>query len=98
MLPVFVLGVRQYTEHRQAADRLDRLREDAENIVHETISGKLTQQDIERKSYSLQAQIYDHRRRNPFIFDWIYERLKIKDEERMNKVAEDLVREFIQKP
>ena len=98
LLPVFVLGLRQHGEHKQAADRLHRLREDADTIVYETINGKLTPQDIERKSYSLQAHIYDHRRRNPSVFDWLYNRMKTKDEQLMNKVAEDLVQQFIQKP
>jgi len=96
--PIIILGVRQYIEHNETAARLDRLRIEAENILQEAIDKKLSQQDIEKASYSLQAQIYDNRRRSPFIFDWIYARSKSKDEKLMNVVAEDLVQQFIQKP
>lgn len=98
LTPAFVLGLRQYTEHNEAATRLDRLRENAEILVQQTITKKLTQQDLERESYSLQNQIYDNRRRSPLIFDWLYSRLRREDEEQMNKGAESLVQELIQNP
>jgi hypothetical protein len=98
LFPAFVFGLRQYTEHNDAAVRLDRLRENAENLVQEIIAGRFTPQDLERESYSLQTQIYDNRRRSPLIFDWVYSRLRRKDEEQMNKGAESLVQELTQKP
>ena len=98
LTPAFVLGLRQYTEHNEAATSLDRLRENADTLVQRVINKKLTQQDIEIESYSLQAQIYDNRRRSPLIFDWIYSILRRKDEEQMNKGAESLVQELTQIP
>lgn len=98
LIPAFVFGLRQYTEHNEAATRLDRLRENAEVLVQEVISGRYTPQDLERESYSLQTQIYDNRRRSPLIMDWLYSRLRNKDEEQMNKVAESLVQQLTQNP
>ena len=98
LIPAFVFGLRQYTEHNEAATRLDRLRENAEILVHDVISGKYTPQDLERESYNLQTQIYDNRRRSPLILDWLYSRLKDKDEEKMNKGAEFLVQQLTQNP
>jgi Flp pilus assembly protein TadB len=98
LIPAFVFGLRQYTEHNEAATRLDRLRENAEVLVQEVISGRYTPQDLERESYSLQTQIYDNRRRSPLILDWLYLRLRNKDEEQMNKGAESLVQELTQNP
>jgi len=98
LVPAFVLGLRQYTEHNDAADRLDRLRENAEILLQNTISKKLSQQDLERESYGLQTQIYDNRRRSPLIFDWLYSRLKREHEEQMNKGAETLVQELATRP
>lgn len=98
LTPAFVFGLRQYTEHNEAAVRLDRLRENAEVLVQELINGRYTPQDLERESYSLQTQIYDNRRRSPLILDWLYSRLRSEDEEKMNKGAESLVRELIQSP
>ncbi len=98
LTPAFVFGLRQYTEHNEAAVRLDRLRENAEVLVQEIINGRYTPQDLERESYSLQTQIFDNRRRSPLILDWLYSRLRSKDEEKMNKGAESLVQELIQNP
>lgn len=98
LTPAFVFGLRQYIEHNEAANRLDRLRENAEALLQEVISGRFTPQDLERESYSLQAQIYDNRRRSPLIFDWLYSRLRRKDEEQMNKGAEALIQELNQSP
>lgn len=98
LIPAFVLGLRQHTEHNEAANRLDRLRENAEILVQKVINKKLTPQDLELESYSFQTQIYDNRRCSPLIFDWLYSRLRNKDEEQMNKGAESLVQELLQNP
>lgn len=98
LMPAFVLGLRQYNEHNEAATRLDRLRENAEILVQKTVNKKLTQQDLEMESYSFQTQIYDNRRRSPLIFDWLYSRLRDRDEEQMNKGAESLIEELVQNP
>lgn len=98
LIPAFVFGLRQYNEHNEAATRLDRLRENAEVLVQEVISGRYTPQDFERESYSLQTQIYENRRRSPLILDWLYSQLRNKDEEQMNKGAESLVQELTQNP
>lgn len=98
LMPAFVLGLRQYAEHNEAANRLDRLRENAEILVQKAVSKKLTQQDLEMESYSFQTQIYDNRRHSPLIFDWLYSRLRSKDEEQMNKGAESIVLELLHNP
>jgi SMODS-associating 4TM effector domain len=98
LLPALVFGLRQYIENRDAAIKLDRLRENAEILIREAIAGKHTQQELENRSYDLQAQIYENRRRNPLIFDWIYSRLKNKDEESMNESAEYWVEQLTKTP
>jgi hypothetical protein len=98
LLPIFLLGLRQYKEHNDAANRLDRLRERAETIIEDTLAKRVTPQDVEKASYSLQSQIYDNRRRSPLIFEWIYNRLKSDDEDLMNINAEALVQKFIHNP
>lgn len=98
LLPAFVFGIRQYIEHQEAADRLDRLREDSESLVQEVISGRYTSHDLEQKSYSLQTQIYDNRLRSPLILDWLYSQLRDENEEKMNRGAEVLVQSLTQHP
>lgn len=96
LTPTFVFGLRQYTENKEAASKLDRLREAAESIWDTVINNRITPQDLEKESYVLQTQIYDNRRRNPLIPDWIYSQLKRKIEEQMNKGAEVLISEIQQ--
>lgn len=98
LTPAFFFGLRQYNEHNEAAAKLDKLRENAEALVQQLISRRYTPLDIERESYSLQAQIYDNRRLSPLILDWLYSRLRNKDEEMMNKGAEFLVQDLLQNP
>jgi SMODS-associating 4TM effector domain len=98
LVPAFVSGLRQCVENGEAATKLDKLKENAEILVRETISGKSIPQDLESQSSDLQGQIYYNRRHSPLIFNWIYSRLKSKDEEKMNKGAEYWVQELTKTP
>jgi hypothetical protein len=98
LIPTVVLGIRQYIEHTEAAARLDRLRERSEELCSQAIRGRLTLQEVTEESYKLQNEIYDNRRRNPMIFNWIYRRLRRQQEEQMNRGAEELVEEALRTP
>jgi hypothetical protein len=92
LLPVFVLGLRQSIEQKEAADRLDALRRHAERIWGELLSGASAER-MTALSRELQDDIFDHRRRNPLIFDWIYNLLRNHQEEQMNRAASELIEE-----
>ena len=96
LLPVSFLGIRQYKEQREAADRLDALRGHAERLWREALGG-VDYETLARQSRELQDELYDHRRRNPLIFDWIYARLRSRQEEQMNRAADELVAEACRK-
>jgi hypothetical protein len=98
LIPAVVLGIRQYIEHTEAAIRLDRLKERSVELWNQAIKGRLTPQEVTEESYKLQNEIYDNRRRNPLIFNWIYSRLRRQQEEQMNRGAEDLVEEALRNP
>lgn len=98
LLPAIIFALRQYIDNKQAANRLDNLREHSENIWQQVINRRITPQELERESYILQNQIYDNRRLSPLIFDWLYSRLKQQNEEQMNKGAEVLIKELLQTP
>jgi hypothetical protein len=98
LIPAVVLGIRQYIEHTEAAIRLDRLKERSVELWNQAIRGRLTPQEVTEESYKLQNEIYDNRRRNPLIFNWIYSRLRRQQEEQMNRGAEDLVEEALRNP
>jgi hypothetical protein len=92
-LPVFVIGIRQFTEQRQAATRLDDLKKHSERLWREALSGQVGPDELARRSRTLQDEIFDQRRRNPLIFDWVYRRLRDEQEELMNRCAGDLLQE-----
>ena len=92
LLPVFMLGLRQSIEQRDAADRLDALRRHAEKMWSDILASA-SDDKITQESRELQDEIFDHRRRNPLIFDWIYSLLRNRQEEQMNRAAADLIEE-----
>jgi len=98
LIPAVVLGIRQYIEHTEAAARLDRLKERSLELWNEAIKGRLNPQEVTEESYKLQNEIYDNRRRNPLIFNWIYSHLRRQQEEQMNRGAEELVEEALRNP
>lgn len=86
----YVFSYRQMIEHGDAADRLDKLKELSEKIWAEAISGK-DSGTLKLKCRTLQDQIFDHRRKNPPIFDFLFQWFRDGNEALMNKGAEALV-------
>jgi hypothetical protein len=92
LLPVFVFGIRQLREQRDAAARVDQLRAHAESLWANALTGH-SADALAKASRDLQDEIYSHRRSSPLIFDSLYQRLKRGHEQEMNIGAESLVRE-----
>jgi hypothetical protein len=92
MTSAYVLAHRQITEHREAAERLDKLKEHSDKLFAEAIGGASTS-DIKAKSRILQDEIFDGRKRNPPIFDFIFKMLRPQSEPEMNRGAEALVKD-----
>jgi len=92
LVPVFMLGLRQSIEQRDSADRLDALRRHAEKMWAEILAGA-PEDRLTHESRELQDEIHDNRRRNPLIFDWMYNLLRTGQEAQMNRAAEDLIEE-----
>ncbi|MNR26932.1 hypothetical protein D3C85_1441760 [compost metagenome] len=92
----YVFGYRQMMEHSDAADRLDKLKEFSEKIW----SDALTDMDVAKlriKCRALQDQIFDHRKKNSPIFDFLFRLFRDGNEKLMNKGAETLVSEHFQR-
>jgi hypothetical protein len=86
----YAMGYRQITEHREAADRLDKLKEHAEKLWEEALQDA-TVQTLKVKLRNLQDEIFDGRKRNPLIFDFIFKRFRSEHELAMNVGADALV-------
>lgn len=89
----YVFGYRQMMEHGDAADRLDKLKELSEKIWSDAVAGK-DAAALKLKCRTLQDQIFDHRKKNPPIFDFLFRWFRDGNEVLMNKGAETLVSEL----
>ena len=90
LMPAVILGVRQWTEHSEAATRLDKLKEHAERLWADAFN-HLNSTELLSKSRALQDEIFESRKRSPLVFDWIFRRLRNEYEAQMNHGAQELV-------
>ncbi len=90
MTPVMIWALRERNRHAATCELLDRLNEDVKKLIDKSVAGA-TEQEISMRSRELQDAIYNHRVSSPLIFDWIYNRLRGRMEERMNAGARELV-------
>jgi hypothetical protein len=65
----------QWLENREAAGRLDNLRACAEKFWNRALSGS-SDQTLEEESRALQGEIFDGRKRNPPVFDFLFKILR----------------------
>lgn len=92
LAPALVLGIRQFTEHMDAAARLDKLKEHAERLWNDALSGKAAS-TMTTAARGLQDEILESRRRSPLVFDGIFKRLRRDYETQMNHGAAELAAE-----
>lgn len=90
--PVLLLGIRQFAEQTEAANRLDKLRAHAESLWSDSCNG-VARAKVTNRSRALQDEIFENRKRSPLVFDWIFRRLRNDYEVQMNHGAEDLAAE-----
>ena len=93
----YFVGYRQWVEHTEAADRLDKLKDTTEKIWAEAIKGA-DAKTLKQKCRTLQDQIYDHRKKSPPVFDFIFKWFKKGSEHITGKVAAELVAEVKARP
>ncbi|MBN1145610.1 MAG: hypothetical protein JXA78_00030 [Anaerolineales bacterium] len=71
ILPVMVMGLKHARHHTKAADRLDDLRECADDLWEDAKKNS-NPSEITARSRQLQDQLYHHRSDNHPVFDWFY--------------------------
>lgn len=92
LLPFLRLAFIQIREHRDAAVRLDKLKEDARELFDAACADP-NSVDLNSRARALQDEIFESRKRNPPLFDWIFHRLRPKFEVEMNFSAAQLIDE-----
>jgi hypothetical protein len=90
--PALLLGVRQFTEQMDASIRLDKLKEHAERLWADALSGK-DEAEMTARARGLQDEILENRRGGPLVLDAIYKRLQRSYEAQMNHGIAELVAE-----
>ena len=92
LFPAVLLGVRQFTEQTEAANRLDKLKDHAESLWSDSCNGTARSR-LTSRSRALQDEIFENRKRSPLVFDWIFRKLRNDYDAQMNHGAEDLAAE-----
>lgn len=93
LAPAVLLGIRQYSDQIEAATRLDKLKDHAEKLWNEAISGQKSPTYLTTAARGLQDEILDGRRRSPLVFDTIFKWLRRDYETQMNHGAAELIAE-----
>lgn len=91
--PFFQYCMKQYNDQRDAAKRLTELVAYSKNIWDNAFDAD--ERDLAECSRRLQDEIFEHRSKSPLILDIFYNRLRDKDEEIMNRTANSLVEEAL---
>jgi hypothetical protein len=96
LAPALLLGLRQFTEQMDAAARLDKLKEHAERLWYDALSG-MPEPETTTRARGLQDEILENRKRSPLVFDGIYKRLQRDYEAQMNHGVAEFIVEARQK-
>ena len=96
LMPAIVIAVRQFTEHRDAARRLDTLKDHANQLFEEACSNP-DAPDLLAHSRALQDEIFDSRKRSPPVLDQIFRRIRTAYEVEMNLTAAKLAESAAEK-
>jgi hypothetical protein len=92
LAPALLIVLRQWTEQREAADRLDKLKDHCGTIWKAALAGK-SKAALTEMSRNLQDEILENRRKAPPVLDFIFKRLRNEFEASVNHAVEDYVSE-----
>jgi hypothetical protein len=88
LLPAALWAAREWRRQSETALESDRQKEDSELLWSQVVSGEVSEPEVLRRSRELQDAILVRRRGNAPVFDWVYRRLRSKQEDQMNVAAE----------
>lgn len=94
LTPALMWAGRECKRQTDAASNLDRLRETTEQIWNQMLKGTLAEPELTQRSRTLQDAILVGRRERATVFDWVYGRLRKRQEEQMNVGAEEMINQI----
>ena len=89
--PALLWGMREVRRQKESAASLDRVRGCGESLWNAVVEGRLVETEATYRSRQLQDAILLLRRSSPFVFDWIYRRLRRDYEDQMAYSADEMV-------
>lgn len=92
--PFFSWAVREFYRQYDVAKALDRVREEAESLWERAKIKECGEDDCLMQSREFQNAIFIRRSTSTPIFNWIYKRMRSKNEEQMNVGANELVKDL----
>lgn len=93
--PMILWVLREIYKQRESATALVNLKNYTESIWTKALNKELTQNQLEQISRDIQNEIFDRRRNDPVIFDWLYWLFRNKQEVQMDKSAEQLAKDAL---
>ena len=93
MTPVIIWALRESNRQAVTCEMLDRLKDEVKKLWERSLAGT-AEDEISMRSRELQDAIFNHRASSPLIFDWIYNLMRKRMEDRMNAGAEKFVEEL----
>jgi hypothetical protein len=94
LFPALMWAGREYRRQTDGAAELDRLRDTTERLWNHMLQSGVSEAEIESSARPLQDAILVSRRERATVFDWIYRRLREKQEDQMNVGAEKMIQEI----
>lgn len=95
-LPVTAFLLREHRKQNDTIETLTTLKTEVDKLWEKALSGS-SAEELTLNSRAIQDAIYRHRATNPLVFDWLYSRLRARNEDVTRHAAEKLVAEAEQK-
>jgi len=90
LLPLLILGYRQFSEQMEVVARLEKLKDHGEKLWSDAMNGA-SEQEVTRRARDLQDEILENRRRSPLVFDALFRLLRNDYDAQMNHGAQQYV-------
>ncbi len=94
MLPFVIFSQKAISDNYNAINRLIVIKEAQDQMWSRILTKNITLNELENISHTVQLGIFNNRKHNPLIFDWIYKLSKNKNENIMNQSAEEYLEQY----
>jgi len=94
MLPFMTVAIKLVQDNKDAIKRLQSMKEAIENMWSRILQGLVQENELKSFANEIQIGIFNNRKSNPLIFDWVHQRVKPAHEETTSKSTEEYIAEF----